>query len=811
MADEIKLLEVDVAGLAKSIQNAKVELDSLRIALDATTEAEGKNSEATTIAKAAYDAQNKSVKQLEGALLRVTQAEQALGENIQDIVKGYDASTKSVDQNRKVLNALTAEYNRVDKLGREKLAPTIKKISDELKAQEGAIGDTRRNVGNYAESFKGVFNLLGQGGGVFGNAIQSVQGLNTAFAANPILGVVAALQQLYAMLTTNKEVMDALEMATAYASATFNVIIQRVVSFGKSVYEALSNPKKLIEDFGTLIKENIENRFKAFGLIVDAIAKRDMKALGNAFFQLGTGVTDITGKLGKAGEALKGIANDIDTVAKANAQATKAQQELDDAIRSANVSQAQQEVTISKLIKQSKDRTKSDEDRVKLLEKALKLELERAQQEEQIAVQQVKIYEQQFKGLSLTDEQENKLSQARVQRFNAQKQTFQLQEKIQNEINALEAEIAKEREARILREIELQNKAFADERTLREFRLSQEADSLDKRLKLFDLNSEQQEQKLREAGATEIEITEWRNKEVKAITDKYNKEQLDATKQTEKGKQDAQQETVDKAKQNTSLLTDDVKKQVNDVGAIISGVVGLIGAIGDNLMQQSEQNIQALEAQKEAGLITQNEFDKRAKQEKEKAFKEAKALNIVMAIMNTANAVIAQLSNPTPYVGIALAALAAATGAAQIAIIAKQQPPKFAEGGSVFDVGGKPHSSGGTKYVGEDGNRFEVERGEKIFVMKATASKYIDALGGVNMMFGGRSWGNSSVRFAAQGGAIQDGGFVARNTTQRADELATQKALISTLLKSMPAPVVSVQEINKVNNGRNKSVAVSEL
>lgn len=801
MADEIKLLEVDVAGLAKSIQNAKVELDSLRIALDATTEAEGKNSEATTIAKAAYDAQNKSVKQLEGALLRVTQAEQALGENIQDIVKGYDASTKSVDQNRKVLNALTAEYNRVDKLGREKLAPTIKKISDELKAQEGAIGDTRRNVGNYAESFKGVFNLLGQGGGVFGNAIQSVQGLNTAFAANPILGVVAALQQLYTMLATNKEIMDALEVATAYASATFNVIIQRVVSFGKSVYEALSNPKKLIEDFGTLIKENIENRFKAFGLIVDAIAKGDMKALGNAFFQLGTGVTDITGKIGKAGEALKGIANDIDTVAKANAQATKAQQELDDAIRSANVSQAQQEVTISKLIKQSKDRTKSDEDRIKLLDKALKLELARAQQEEQIAVQQVKIYEQQFKGLSLTDEQENKLSQARVQRFNAQKQTFQLQEKIQNEINALEAEIAKEREARILREIELQNKAFADERTLREFRLSQEADSLDKRLKLFDLNSEQQEQKLREAGATEIEITNWRNNEIKKINDKFNEEQLKA-----------KEETVDKENKIVETKTE------TNIGQLLSFVGSAFSQIGSLINESNSQQLEDLQAQSEAGLITQEEFNKRSKELKQQAFEETKALNIVNAVISTAQAVLnaynsgLQAGGPAgPAVGAVFAGIAAAIGAAQIGIISAQQPPKFAEGGSVFDVGGKSHSQGGTKYVGEDGNRFEVERGEKIFVMKATASKYIDALGGVNMMFGGRSWGSSSVRFAAQGGAIQDGGFVARNTTQRADELATQKALISTLLKSMPAPVVSVQEINKVNNGRNKSVAVSEL
>lgn len=764
MADEIKLLEVDVAGLAKSIQNAKVELDSLRIALDATTEAEGKNSEATTIAKAAYDAQNKSVKQLEGALLRVTQAEQALGANIQDIVKGYDASNKSVDQNRKVLNALTAEYNKLGKEGREKLAPSIKQISDELKKQEGAIGDNRRNVGNYKEAFVGAFSEISKGVPVFGQLQTAQQGVNAIMSANPIGGVVTLLTALFQIMQNNAQVADQVSFAFAGVNKFFGNIIDTVV-------DTVSSFDKLT----TALKHPIDFIFN-LGKNAATAAKEG--------FQAAQAFDDLTEKQAE----LNGLAD----ISRSKAEG---------------------------LAKTLKDRTKSEKERIKIAEQVANLEIDALNKLQQAKQAELDATNLQNKGRKLSGEERAKVIklQLEVEQLAEEKNTAEKQK--QTRINILldkQVTEAKKKETKSREEIERERqeqvrKTFDNERTLREFRLNQEADSLDKRLKLFDLNSEQQEQKLREAGATEIEITEWRNKEVKAITDKYNQEQLDATKQTEKGKQDAQQETVDKAKENTSLLTDDVKKQVNDVGAIISGVVGLIGAIGDNLMQQSEQNIQALEAQKEAGLITQNEFDKRAKQEKEKAFKEAKALNIVMAVMNTANAVIAQLSNPTPYVGIALAALAAATGAAQIAIIAKQQPPKFAEGGSVFDVGGKPHSSGGTKYVGEDGNRFEVERGEKIFVMKATASKYIDALGGVNMMFGGRSWSNSSVRFAAQGGAIQDGGFVARNTTQRADELATQKALISTLLKSMPAPVVSVQEINKVNNGRNKSVAVSEL
>ena len=85
-------------------------------------------------------------------------------------------------------------------------------------------------------------------------------------------------------------------------------------------------------------------------------------------------------------------------------------------------------------------------------------------------------------------------------------------------------------------------------------------------------------------------------------------------------------------------------------------------------------------------LITTNENNNRKKNAAEdlalrkKQFERGKALAIVNTVINTAQAIMAQMSNPTPYVGIALAALAAATGAIEIATISSQ---KFDGGGSV--------------------------------------------------------------------------------------------------------------------------------
>ena len=90
-------------------------------------------------------------------------------------------------------------------------------------------------------------------------------------------------------------------------------------------------------------------------------------------------------------------------------------------------------------------------------------------------------------------------------------------------------------------------------------------------------------------------------------------------------------------------------------------------------------------------LITQNENQNRSKNAKErlalekKQFERGKALGIVNTVINTAQAIMAQMANPTPYVGIALAALAGVTGALQVAAIASQ---KFDGGsGTITQVG----------------------------------------------------------------------------------------------------------------------------
>lgn len=80
------------------------------------------------------------------------------------------------------------------------------------------------------------------------------------------------------------------------------------------------------------------------------------------------------------------------------------------------------------------------------------------------------------------------------------------------------------------------------------------------------------------------------------------------------------------------------------------------------------------------------------------AFIAYKAFMVAQTIMNTAAAVVAQLANPTPYVGIALAAVAAAMGAIQVAKIIAEPMPQ---------------AHGGLEYVPEDAT-YKLSKGERV-------------------------------------------------------------------------------------------------
>lgn len=199
-------------------------------------------------------------------------------------------------------------------------------------------------------------------------------------------------------------------------------------------------------------------------------------------------------------------------------------------------------------------------------------------------------------------------------------------------------------------------------------------------------------------------------------------------------------------------------------------------------------------------------INKKAAQEKYaielQQFKTAKALAIIMAIVNTATAVMAQLSNPVPFTGFVLAALAAVTGAVQIGVIASQKPPpppKFAKGGVLK---GASHAEGGIQMYGNGQHYGEAEGGEIVLTKGVNANPRLRAEASrLNVLGGGNPLGASN--YMADGGIVSPT-FAAR---QSARGTSMSKQDFADVIADMPSPSVQVSEINRV---QGQVVRVSE-
>jgi len=131
------------------------------------------------------------------------------------------------------------------------------------------------------------------------------------------------------------------------------------------------------------------------------------------------------------------------------------------------------------------------------------------------------------------------------------------------------------------------------------------------------------------------------------------------------------------------------------------------------------------------------------------------------------------------------------------------RPVKFEDGGGI-DIGGKRHSEGGTKFVGDDGTMFEAEIGEKIFIVNRGASAFLNQIGTINDAFRKKA-------YHGQPNFLADGGFVQRRLNAQSFDSTELKRAFSDALKNQKQPVVRIREINELNESIETAARLSEL
>jgi hypothetical protein len=279
---------------------------------------------------------------------------------------------------------------------------------------------------------------------------------------------------------------------------------------------------------------------------------------------------------------------------------------------------------------------------------------------------------------------------------------------LQNEFDKQLADERKKNEAKL--QLELTDLADTSLQTQFDTRLAflqrleiEEGTSLDRRIEIINLEAKKRQDAIR----NNVADTKLANEQIA----------LDEAK--------TQQQITEERKKSTEKAIDNAFQIANAVADVLGGIIDLQGQQSalriEEINAETEAQITAIERSTETEVNKQRQLDalrlktqQKIAQERAKQAQSEKIFAIFTAIINTAAEVTKNIANPV------LAAITAAAGLAQIAIISAQPVPKFKKGGP---VGGKSHEAGGTL--------IEAEKGEYV-VNKTSVSQHRKALDAMN-------------------------------------------------------------------------------
>lgn len=835
MADQVTLLDLNFgtseaekgldALIAKSIALAKTKKD-LQAAYATEQKAMqtlNQNYADGLVSQEKYEAAAKKSQraqiEIQKALLDTTKAQQQNNAEVKSTKTLLDSQATSVNALRAQLALNTAELNKMSEAERTtseagiNLSESTKALSDKLKTLESSIGDNRRNVGNYAEGVKeGILQtngLTGATGAMVGglkSSISGVQAFNAALKANPIMLVVSVI--LLLMSTIEKLMNRNTELSTSLkaAFAPFKVIFERLLDW-------------------------ITGLFKGVAWVLENISK---------------GVVWLLDNLGLISEETKKAAT-------AAAQLEKETQRIYQAETDALVPMAQMRREMEELKNIAADQTKSAKERQDALQAAqAKLQ--------EIKKSELDILEAKYKqiaaqnSLSYTSAEDARKEQEALAALDEAKAKYATQEKeiigqisgIENQENAKRAAAAKAaadakkkaEEDRIKAIADAEKKAADERKAQQDLILKQygeavtalQLDIAEKEVAGGQATLEEQKRVIDERLAMEkyrrdqnlIGEQEYNNN-VRAINLEFA--QMVADDNAARAEKEKNRKALDLENQrmlNDALAANDLEAQLARLDAQKAAEIANAEAIGaDTAAIEQRYDILKEERKKEYYNAQLNMASQTAGQLVNLLGQESaagKAFAVAQATINTYLGASKAIADGG-FFGIAQAAIVIAAGLKQVTSIVKTKEPdtkistntrKFAKGGQIY---GASHSQGGVTFTGDNGQRFEAEGGENVYILNRKASEAINALSALNMEYGGRSFGSSGVYRYANGGKIQvtGSGSVSFPTDVTLSDTSLMKlaSIMYDSVAAIPKPQVAVTDINAENEQYNSVIVAA--
>lgn len=718
--------------------------------------------------------------------------------------------------NTKALNKMSIEQRTNTESGKQMVAQT-KEISDKLKELEKGVGDTRRNVGNYAEDIEAATANLGGMTGATGQMIKgmsggiaSIKAFNAALMANPFVAIASAILAVISAIGKLMDRNNELAVSVKTILAPIELIITKVLDAVAALFV------EIVKVFEWLAEAYIKV-YNWLGLISDETVKaietaRGMAQVERDIYNAETDLIVVLARQRREMEEQKAILADQTKSSK------ERQAAANEALRISREMEAAELKVLEAKYQQIKTQNElsytSDEDRRKEQEALAALEQKRAEY-----LSQRKELTSQVSGLEKADMAAAAAAdKKRAEDYaKAQKAAAEKAKKAKEDADKKAAETAKKAQAEVLKryeagitEIQLKiresnigivdkKKALEDQDRLNQAILEKERYRLSQGLitqQEFDNIRLEQRIAFQEQVA-ELEKAEADKKKAAAAIDLENKRAIEEANITS----DFERETL-RLEQQRQLEVAAAEK----VGADVT----LIEAKYAQIREKREKELVNAKLQMTADIAGQ--ISNIMGQESAAG----KVFALAQATINTylgASKAIAQGG----IWGVAQAAIVIAAGLKQVASIAKVKEDvpktntnvrKYAKGGQIY---GPSHAQGGVTFSGSNGQRFEAEGGENVYILNRRASNAINALSALNMEYGGRSFGNSSVYKYADGGGfdvLSSQSLTNLNKAVKKDVDLSPKTIAAIALafvdgvQNAPNPIVSVQDITDVQQGR---------
>lgn len=297
MKDELNECEKSAAQAAAALgsdlggraSEAQQELHSLNSAITNQEEVIAKLSAALEEARTKYE----TLQQTEGAS----------SEEVEKAAATYDALSESLTNAQEQLAGLQGAQVTAQ--------AQWQSVSNEVQVHDSIMV---KMLGGY-ENYQNIIGKLPQPVQTVIGGIQGMTGAAKAFIATPLgailAAIVLALQAVYSWLNSTVEGQLKFAEISGYVGGVLGQLKEIVITVGKAIFKAFSDPKQAVIDLWEAIKTNFVNRLKSVGEIAAAVGnimkaaftldwdgvKSASKDLLDGFLKLGTGVDKLTDKM----------------------------------------------------------------------------------------------------------------------------------------------------------------------------------------------------------------------------------------------------------------------------------------------------------------------------------------------------------------------------------------------------------------------------------------------------------------------------------------------------------------------------------